>query len=123
MNCRLFVLTVLFLLINSALQAAPTTTRIPQFSNDKVSVWETIIYPSSNQVLKMHRHERDRVLIALSDGLLKITNDKGNVHYLKLKKDKAYYLTKDVASELHTDENMSSYPVKVIVIELQDKMG
>jgi hypothetical protein len=95
-----------------------TTTRIAQFSNDKVSAWETVIYPNVNQALKMHRHEHDRVVIAFSDGLLKITNYKGKVHYLKLEKNKAYYLAKDVPNELHNDQNMSSYPIKVLVIEL-----
>jgi hypothetical protein len=95
-----------------------TTKRTMELSNDKVSAWETIIYPGTKQSLKMHRHEHDRVVIALSDGLLKITNDKGNVHYLKLQKNKAYYLTKDLPDELHTDENISSQPIKVIVVEL-----
>lgn len=97
-----------------------TTTRIAQFSNDKVSVWETVIYPSANQVLKMHRHEHDRVLVAFSDGLLKITNDKGKVHYLKLEKNKAYYLTKDIPNELHNDQNMLFHPIKVLVVELKN---
>lgn len=100
-------------------QAQPQAThRVDQFSNDKVKVWKTIIYPASGQVLPMHRHDHDRVLVALSDGLLKITNDKGAVHYLKLEKNKAYYLTKDLPNELHNDENMSKHAVKVMVVEL-----
>jgi len=67
----------------------------------------------------MHRHEHDRVVVAFSDGLLKITNDKGKVHYLKLEKDKGYYLARDVPGELHSDENMSLRPIKVLVIELR----
>lgn len=99
--------------------AAPITTRIPQFSNEQVAIWETIIYPTKNQVLKMHRHEQDRVVVAFDNGLLKITNDKGKVHYLKLKKNKAYYLSKDLPNELHNDENLSSHPIKVLVMELK----
>lgn len=119
MNNRLLQLTIFLCLIasNIAQATSPATTRIAQFSNDRVSVWETIIYPSKNQALKMHRHEHDRVVVALTDGLLKITNDKNNVHYLKLEKDKAYYLTKDVPNELHNDQNMTSHPIKVLVIE------
>ncbi|MCD6039989.1 MAG: uncharacterized protein K0S27_1389 [Gammaproteobacteria bacterium] len=121
MPYRLMILTILsFFLINGVSNATPpATTRIAQFSNNKISVWETIIYPSANQKLKMHRHEHDRVVVALTDGVLKITNDKGKVHYLKLQKNKAYYLTKDIPNELHNDENMSSHPIKVLVIELQ----
>jgi len=116
----IFLTTLLFFLASNIYAAPPTTTRIAQFSNDKVSVWETIIYPSTTQVLKMHRHEHNRVVVALNGGLLKITNDKGKVHYLKLEKNKAYYLTKDVPNELHNDQNMSPHPIKVLVIELKD---
>ena len=108
-----------FFLINSV--QAQATQRIEQFSNDKVRVWETVVYPSSQQKLAMHRHEHDRVVVALTDGLFKITNDKGKIHFLKLEKNKAYYLTKDPANELHSDENMSGHVIRVMVVELKDK--
>ena len=121
-QCRLIMLAIvaLFLMNSIANASSSKTTRIAQFSNDKVSVWETVIYPSANQVLKMHRHDHDRVVVAFSNGLLKITNDKGKVHYLKLEKNKAYYLTKDIPNELHSDQNMSSHPIKVLVVELKN---
>ena len=100
--------------------AAPAlTTRIHQFSNAQVNVWKTIIYPKAGQALKMHRHEHDRVLVALDSGTLKITNDKGKVHRFKLQKNKAYYLSRDIPNELHKDENITSHPIKVLVIELK----
>jgi hypothetical protein len=123
MRNYLIVITTIYaiFLMNSMLYAAPSATvRIPQFSNNKVSVWETVIFPSEKQILKMHRHENDRVVVAFNDGLLKITNDKGNVHYLKMEKNKSYYLSKDIPNELHKDENMSSHPIKVLVIELKN---
>lgn len=98
---------------------ANTTKRIAQFTNDKVSVWKTVIYPSSKQKLPMHRHDHNRVVVALTDGDLKITNDKGRVHYFKLNKETAYYLPKDIPNELHYDENMSHHAIKVMVIELE----
>ncbi|MCX7114620.1 MAG: hypothetical protein NTW08_01715 [Gammaproteobacteria bacterium] len=111
----------LFMMINNPVSASQAKTmRVFQFDNDKVSVWETVIYPSKNQVLKMHRHEHNRVVVALSDGVLKITNDKGKAHYLKLEKNKAYYLSKDIPNELHNDQNMSTNPIKVLVIELKN---
>lgn len=114
------ILTIcLGFLMNVLYAASSATNRIMQFSNNKVSVWETVIYPSESQVLKMHRHEYDRVLVALNDGLLKITNDKNKIHYLKLEKNKAYYLTKDIPNELHQDENLLSYPIRVLVVELK----
>lgn len=123
MNNRLIIILTLFALCimnNISHASPPSTNRTVQFSNDKVSAWETIIYPSENQALKMHRHEHDRVVVAFNNGLLKITNDKGKIHYLKLQKNKAYYLSKDIPDELHKDENMSSHPVKVLVIELKN---
>nr|WP_298623651.1 hypothetical protein [uncultured Legionella sp.] len=118
-SCFQIVFGIILLSLCTFLHAeSPITKRIDQFANNKVRVWKTIIYPSSKQVLPMHRHEHDRVLVALTDGVLKITNDKGAVHHLKLKKDQAYYLTKDMPGELHNDENVSQHTIKVIVVEL-----
>lgn len=118
MNKLLIIVSILLLQI-TALNAAPQQTkRIPQFANDKVKAWKTIIYPKSNQALTMHRHDHDRVVVALTDGLLKITNNKGETHNLQLEKNKAYYFTKDVPNEMHSDVNLSDHAVKVMVIEL-----
>lgn len=110
---------IIFLLITKMAIGQTQSTRIEQFSNNQVKVWKTIIYPSTKQTLAMHRHEHNRIIVALTDGLLKITNDKGKIHYFKLEKDKAYYLKKDIQNELHKDENVSPYPIKVMVIELR----
>lgn len=121
---RYYILFIIYLLVYSISASSyansTDTTRIPYFSNDQVKVWKTTIYPSKNQALKMHRHENNRVLVALDSGVLKIVNNHSQVHYLKLEKDKAYYLTKDVIGETHTDENVSHHPIKVVVIELID---
>lgn len=121
-NYIIMMLCVLafFAAINSHADSKKTK-RIPLFSNEEVNVWKTIIYPSKRQELKMHRHEYNRVAYTFDNGTLKITSDKGNVHYLKLEKDKAYYLTKDAPGELHVDENVSQHPIKVLVIELKNK--
>lgn len=94
------------------------SNRMPLLANDEVKVWKTVIYPSKEQILTMHRHEHNRVVVALDSGKLKITDNKGKVHYLELQKHQAYFLTKDVPGELHTDENVSPQPIKVVVIEL-----
>jgi hypothetical protein len=67
----------------------------------------------------MHRHDRNRVVVALTDGRFKITNNQGKVHYFTLEKNKAYYLAKDPANEFHNDENVTDHVIKVMVIELQ----
>ncbi len=98
---------------------AATTHRIQQFQNSKVNVWKTIVYPSTKKTLAMHRHEYDRVVVALTDGTLKVKNDKGKIHYLHFKKNQAYYLKKDVPNELHSDQNLSKHAISVMVIELK----
>lgn len=116
---KFLLLSILFCLSFTAFATDFKTTRIPEFSNNEVNVWKTIVYPSKDQILKMHRHETNRVIVALDTGTLKITNDKGKTHYLNFEKDHAYYLTKDVSGELHTDENISPHPISVLVIELK----
>lgn len=106
------------LLALSSANLIAQTARITQFENEKVKVWETIIYPEKQEILPMHRHEHDRVLVALTDGVLKVTNQAGESHDLVLKKDKAYYLPADKREERHNDENKSGKPIKVMVIEL-----
>ncbi|WP_058519193.1 hypothetical protein [Legionella parisiensis] len=109
-----------FLISMNSYADANKTVRIPQLSNEKVSVWTTVIHPNKDQILKMHRHERNRVIVALDSGLIKVVNNKGKEHFLKLEKDKAYYLSKDIPGELHTDENIGKHPIRVVVIELKN---
>ena len=116
----IFILSIFAILTTTNLYSQSLSTkRVPQFTNEKVNVWQTIIYPSTDQVLKMHRHEYNRILIAFDSGILKITNNNQKTHYLKLVKGQSYYLTKDVPNELHSDENISKHAIKVIVIELK----
>jgi beta-alanine degradation protein BauB len=116
MNMKKAIITFIFLMMALNAFAQSQTKRIPQFSNAEVNVWQTIIYPQHTQMLKMHRHQYNRIVVAFTDGTLKIVDNKNKVQYLKLQKKHAYYLTKDA---LHIDENMSSQPIKVLVIELK----
>jgi uncharacterized membrane protein len=115
---KVILLGLSLMLTTNSYSDAALTARVPQFSNSQVDVWRTIIYPSAQQNLKPHRHEHDRVLVGLNDGVLKVTNDKGQSHLIKLHKDEAIFLTKDVPNEYHTDENISGHPIQVMVIEL-----
>lgn len=117
---NILIAAFLSLFLSTAAQAqAKKTARVPQFSNDVVNVWETTIYPSKGETLPMHRHENNRVLVPFDSGKLKITNSKGEVHYLDLEKDKAVFLEKNVPGESHNDENMSDHPIRTLVIELK----
>ncbi len=114
------LLASLLVLASANTEAAPKhPTRVPQFTNEEVAVWETIVYPSTKQLLKMHRHDYDRIVVAFDDGKLKITNNKGQTHLLSLEKHKAYFLKKDKAGELHTDQNLGTRSLKVMVVELK----
>lgn len=113
-----FFVLLLSLVIASTTQAK-VTKRLEQLKNSKVCVWETFIYPTEEQKLALHRHDHDRVVVALTAGLLKITNDQGVSHYWKLEKDKAYYLAKDKEGELHSDENVTTQVIRVMVVELR----
>ena len=49
-------------------QQAPQTRREPQFENEHVRVWKSIILP--NQPLALHRHDYGRTIVALKGGTL-----------------------------------------------------
>ena len=51
-----------------ALSQEEETRRVPQFENEHVLVWKSIIVP--NQPLEMHRHDNPRAIIALKGGTL-----------------------------------------------------
>lgn len=117
---KIFISIVLVFISNIFTSASfANTSRVYQIENDKVKVWKTVIYPTEKKRLALHRHDHDRVVIALTDGVLKVTNDKGQVHYLKLKKGMSYFLTKDPKNEMHVDENITHKVVSVVVIELK----
>ena len=58
-----------------ALQQASQTRREPQFDNDHVRVWKSIIQP--NQPLPVHRHDHGRTIVALKGGTLDVIDSKG----------------------------------------------
>ena len=51
------------------------TKRFPQFENDTVKVWKTVVLP--NQPLAMHHHDHPRVIIALTGGTTNIVDPSG----------------------------------------------
>ena len=53
-----------------------TTRRVPQFDNQEVEVWKSIILP--NQPLSMHRHDHPRAIIALRGGTLSVVTEAGD---------------------------------------------
>ncbi len=97
---------------------AQQSRREPQFENDHVKVWKTIIAP--NQPLRLHRHEFGRALIVLKGGTLKVVDEAGNAVDTYVWEDgKAYWLDADPPGRLHGDLNEGPKTMEVIVVELR----
>lgn len=101
-----------------AQQTQSATRREPQFENDEVRVWKSIIQP--RQPLVLHRHEHGRALIALTSGQLKVVDRNGKtLDTYNWESGKAYWLDADPPGQLHADVNETAHPIEVIVVELK----
>jgi hypothetical protein len=105
-------------LMRAEQQAQSATRREPQFENEQVRVWKSIIMPK--QPLVLHRHEHGRTLIALTDGELKVVDQNGaTINTYHWERGKAYWLDADPPGHMHADVNETAHPIEVIVVELQ----
>jgi beta-alanine degradation protein BauB len=95
----------------------PTTHRIPQFENDQVKVWRSVVMP--NAPLPLHRHDHPRVIIALTGGTMKIVTQGGGTEVHNWESGKAYWLSANPPGQLHTDVNAGDKPIDVMVVELE----
>ena len=93
------------------------TGRTPQFENEHVEVWKSVIVP--NQPLSMHRHDNPRAIIALKGGTLRVVNEAGESHDMTWETGSAYWLEADPPGELHGDVNEGTEPIEVIVVQLK----
>jgi beta-alanine degradation protein BauB len=93
------------------------TQRIPQFENEEVKVWRSVITP--NAPLTMHRHEHPRVIIALSGGTMNIVEDNGRNESHVWESGKAYWLPANAPNTMHADVNKGDKPIEVMVVELR----
>jgi quercetin dioxygenase-like cupin family protein len=100
-------------------QAATGTRREPQFENEHVRVWKSIIVP--NQPLSLHRHDHGRTIIALKGGTLDIVDaNSKTLKTMQWETGKAYWLGVDPAGQQHGDLNRGTEPIEVIVVELKN---
>jgi len=98
--------------------SAPTgTTRIPQFENEQVKVWKSVIVP--NGPLTLHRHEHGRTIVALAGGDLKIVKESGETTVAHWETGKAYWLPPDPPGERHKDVNDTGKTIEVMVVEMK----
>jgi len=110
--CVAFALGVL-----ASQQNAAQTGRTPQFENDEVKVWKSLIMP--NSPLPAHRHEHPRVIIALAGGTMKIVEQDGSSAIHEWRSGQAYWLPANSPGTLHSDVNTGDKPIEVMVVELE----
>lgn len=97
---------------------ASATRREPQFENDHVRVWKSIVMP--NQPLALHRHDRGRTIVALKGGMLDVVDATGKpMKKLVLESGKAYWLDADPPGQQHGDMNHGKSPIEVMVVEMR----
>jgi beta-alanine degradation protein BauB len=99
-------------------QQGNQTQRYPQFENDEVRVWKSVVMP--NTPLAMHRHEHGRVIIALAGGTMKIVESGGGEEKHVWETGKAYWLPKNPPGETHSDVNAGDKPIEVMVVEIKN---
>jgi beta-alanine degradation protein BauB len=118
---RLFPSLLLLLSGAWAIHASPPeatqTGRTPQFENDEVKVWKSVILP--NAPLPPHRHEHPRVIVAISGGTMKILEQDGASRTHEWQTGKSYWLPANPPGTLHSDVNTGDKPIEVMVVELK----
>lgn len=118
MKIVLIVPALLLTAIALTPQQAVQTQRFPQFENDEVKVWKSVVVP--NAPLTMHRHEHGRVIIPIAGGTMKIVTQAGGSEIHQWDTGKAYWLGKNAPNELHADVNAGTKPIEVMVVELKN---
>ena len=99
-------------------QQQAQSRREPQFENEQLRVWKSIVMPG--QPLALHRHEHGRALVSLNGGELQVIDGKKKVlDTYKLTAGKAIWLGADPPGQMHADVNPGKTPVEVIVVQLQ----
>jgi beta-alanine degradation protein BauB len=98
-------------------QNGTQTQRFPQFENEDVKVWKSVVLP--NAPLTMHRHDHPRVIIALSGGTMKIVEQDGATEDHIWETGKAYWLPANPPNAMHADVNAGGKPIEVMVVELK----
>jgi hypothetical protein len=115
------VLAVVFsagVAVGALQQQTSQSRREPQFENDEVRVWKSIVLP--NQPLTLHRHDHGRTIVALKGGTMEVVDGKGQTKKKMIwESGKAYWLGVDPAGEEHADLNRGKEPMEVMVVEMR----
>jgi len=117
---RVLAVAAFSLALFAAVRAQTTamqTHREDQFQNDDVKVWRTTVLP--HQPLAMHHHGHPRVLVALTDGTMDIVESTGTHDVHEWKQNHAYWLPAMPPGAMHSDVNVGTAPLEVLVVELE----
>lgn len=98
-------------------QQQGSTQRYPQFENEDVKVWKSVVFP--NAPLAMHRHDHPRIIIALKGGEMKIVENTGRSEDHPWETGHAYWLPANPPNTQHADVNAGKEPIEVMVVELK----
>jgi quercetin dioxygenase-like cupin family protein len=90
--------------------------RFPQFENDDVKVWRSVIMPGAP--VTPHHHDYPRIIVTLT-GKIDLVNRTAPTQHQVWETGKAYWLPQNAQNTLHTDVNVGTEPVVVMVIEMK----
>jgi quercetin dioxygenase-like cupin family protein len=111
-------LRIVSLLLALTLQApAAEMQRIPQFENDRVTVWRSVIPPHTQSTF--HRHDRGRTVIGIVGGELKTITPDGRVTVTRYEAGKAIWFDPMPPGETHRDVNDTDKTIEVVTVEMK----
>ncbi|WP_260706150.1 cupin domain-containing protein [Edaphobacter flagellatus] len=91
--------------------------RFPQFENEDVKVWRSVI--ATGTPLPLHHHDHGRVIIPLKGGKIDVVEQDGSTEHHVWEAGKAYWLPKNAPNTMHKDVNVGGSQVVVMVVELK----
>jgi hypothetical protein len=98
-------------------QTKPEMQRLPQFDNPRAASWTSVIPPHTESTF--HRHDRQRVVVAITSGDLKTITPEGKVTVTRYEAGKSYWFEPMAPGETHKDVNDTDRTITVVTVELK----
>jgi uncharacterized RmlC-like cupin family protein len=104
-------------LVTALLLQAPRAEmqRVPQFENDRVTSWKSVIPPHTESTF--HRHDRYRTVVAIVGGDLKTVTPDGKTTVTYYETGKAYWQEPMPPGATHKDVNDTGKTIELVVVE------
>ncbi len=93
----------------------PEMTRVPQFENERVVSWRSIIPPHTESTL--HRHDRFRTVIGIVGGDLTTVDARGRKTVTHYETGTSYWQEPMPAGAMHKDVNETGRTIELVVVE------